>query len=140
MLLRILEPKDHFYAKSCTCTARRTQSGCLIQKSAVPYTPGFCGLLHLCIKDASHGTCAFAKKHPAYCRAYGYLYVGLFKIGDFHDYFMPALSLCFSEYIVDMALHSVFGYRKLTRYLRIAEPSVQKQQYFPFSSGELIPL
>ena len=113
----------------------------LMQKSAAPYASGFCGLLPLCTKDALQDTCNFAKKkYPAYCRAYGYLHISLFKIRDFHDYFMSALSLRFSKDIVDVTFHGILGYRKLSCYLRIAESSVQKEQHFPFSSGELIPV
>ena len=49
------------------------------------------------------------KKYPA-SRAYGYLHISLFKIRDFHDYFMSALSLRFSEDIVDVAFHGILGY------------------------------
>ena len=140
VLFMFLEPKDHFYAKNCTCRwvaavlpshAKVRSSICvrLLRTAAPLYKRCLAGHLQFC-----------KKKYPAYCRAYGYLHISLFKIRDFHDYFMSALSLRFSKDIVDVALHGILGYRKLSCYLRIAESSVQKEQHFPFSSGELIPV
>ena len=137
VLFMFLEPKDHFYTKNCTCMARPAAS---CKSPQLHMRPAFADCCPFVQKMPCRTPAILQKKYPAYCRAYGYLHISLFKIRDFHDYFMSALSLRFSKDIVDVTFHGILGYRKLSCYLRIAEASVQKEQHFPFSSGELIPV
>lgn len=141
MLMRILEPKDHFMlCKELHMPVVRRCTAVSCKSPQLHMRPAFADCCPFVQKMPCRAPAILQKKYPAYCRAYGYLHIGLFKIRDFHDYFMSALSLRFSKDIVDVTFHGILGYRKLSCYLRIAESSVQKEQHFPFSSGELIPV
>ncbi len=141
MLMRILEPKDHFMlCKELHMPVGRRCTAVSCKSPQLHMRPAFADCCPFVQKMPCRTPAILQKKYPAYCRAYGYLHISLFKIRDFHDYFMSALSLRFSKDIVDVTFHGILGYRKLSCYLRIAESSVQKEQHFPFSSGELIPV
>lgn len=139
--MRILEPKDHFMlCKELHMPVVRRCTAVSCKSPQLHMRPAFADCCPFVQKMPCRTPAILQKKCPAYCRAYGYLHISLFKIRDFHDYFMSALSLRFSKDIVDVTFHGILGYRKLSCYLRIAESSVQKEQHFPFSSGELIPV